>query len=62
LYAEESDVDKGDYKISDSITNRVSQDVGKPEKGVISTLEAEISELDIMGFDETLLLDECVDM
>jgi hypothetical protein len=35
------------------------QDIGKR---AISTLEEEISELDTMGFDENLLLYECVDM
>jgi hypothetical protein len=62
LYTEESDIDEEDYGISDPITNSVSQDVGKPVERAISTLEEEISELDTMGFDANLLLDECVDM
>jgi hypothetical protein len=62
LYTEESDVDEQGYGISDPVTNPVSQDVEKPVEGAISTVREEISELDTMGFDENLLLDEYVDM
>jgi hypothetical protein len=58
VYAEESDVDDGDDEISNSVRNLPSQQLEKPVEGAISTLEAEISELDNMGFDETLLGDE----
>jgi hypothetical protein len=41
--------------MSDSVRNLPSQHLEKPVEGAFSTLEAEISELDNMGFDETLL-------
>jgi hypothetical protein len=46
-------------KKSDTVTNRPSVvAVGKPVEGSISTIPAKILELDTIGFDETLLLDE----
>jgi hypothetical protein len=62
LYTEELEVDDRDAEISDSVTNWLSQKVGKPVQCAVSTLEVEISELDIIGFDETLLLHQSVDI
>ena len=60
FYTEESD---SDDENSESVDDRASpEDAGKPVGDAISTIQAEISELDTMGFDETLLLDESVDM
>jgi hypothetical protein len=36
--------------------------VGTPMEGSISTLGTEIAELDKIGFDETLILDESFDI
>jgi hypothetical protein len=55
VYAAESDVGEEDEKRSDSVRNLPSQHLEKSAEGAYSTLEAEISELDNMGFDETLL-------
>jgi hypothetical protein len=54
FYTEESDVEDGDCKIGNSVTNRVTQNVENEEEGAVSTLEAEILEFDSMGLDETL--------
>ena len=60
FYAEESDSDDED---SESVQNLATwEHAGKPVEDAISTIAAEISELDTMGFDENLLLDESVDM
>ena len=60
FYTEESD---SDDETSESVGDRASpEDAGRPVEDAISTIQAEISELDTMGFDETLLLDESVDM
>jgi hypothetical protein len=62
LDTDESDVDDRDIEISDSVTNWLSQKVRKPIQCAISTLEADVSELGIIGFDETLLLHQSVDI
>jgi hypothetical protein len=36
--------------------------IGKPMEGSISTLGTEIAKLDKIGFDETLVLDESLDV
>jgi hypothetical protein len=60
FYTEESDSDEEN---SDSDANESSSgDVGQPVGDAVATIQAEISELDTIGFDETLLLDESVDM
>jgi hypothetical protein len=55
FYTVESDAEDGDCEIGDLVTNRVSQNVENGEEGAVSMLEAEILELDFMGFDETFL-------
>jgi hypothetical protein len=60
FYAEESDTDEEDR---DSVAGRPSsEDVGEPVGDAIATIRAEISELDTIGFDETLELDVSVDI
>jgi hypothetical protein len=61
FYTGESDVEDGDCKIGDLVTNRVSQNVENEEEGAVSTLEAKILELDSIGFDETLLPGQSLD-
>jgi hypothetical protein len=47
---------------STSVAERPSyEDVGLPVADAVEAILAEISELDTMGFDETLVLDESVD-
>ena len=49
--------------MSESVEARATCDeAGILVEDAISTIQEEISELDTMGFDETLLLDESVDM
>ncbi len=60
FYTEESDTDEDDR---DSVADRPSsEDVGQPVGDAITTLREEISELDTIGFDETLELDVSVDI
>ena len=60
FYTEESDSDDENSK---SVEDRATcDDAGKPVEDAISTIQEEIAELDTMGFDETLLLAESVDM
>ena len=60
FYTEESDTDEDDR---DSVADRPSaEDVGQPVGDAIATLREEISELDTIGFDETLELDVSVDI
>jgi hypothetical protein len=61
FYTRESDVEDGDSKIGNLVTNWVSQNVENEEEGAVSTLEADILELDSMGFDETLLPGQSLD-
>ena len=59
FYTEESD---SDDENSDSVAERPSyEDVGLPVADAVQAILTEISELDTMGFDETLVLDESVD-
>ena len=60
FYAGESDTEDEN---SESVEIDPSSDeVKKLVEGTIPTLQAEIFELDIMGFNEALLIDESVDM
>ena len=60
FYTEESD---SDDENSVSVANPPSSEaVEEPVGDAIASIKAEISELDTMGFDETLLLDESVDI
>ncbi len=60
FYTEESD---SDDEISESVANEPSSEaVGQPVGDAVANIQAEISELDTIGFDETLVLDESVDM
>jgi hypothetical protein len=60
FYSEESD---SDDENSVSVANPPSSEaVEEPVGDAIASIKAEISELDTMGFDETLLLDESVDI
>jgi hypothetical protein len=59
FYPVESETD--DEK-TDPITNAPAVEaVGRPAGGSISTLEAEISELGMIDFDETIAVDESAD-
>jgi hypothetical protein len=59
FHTEESD---SDDENSDSVAKRPSsEDVGQPVGDAVEAILAEISELDTVGFDETLVLDESVD-
>ena len=63
FYTEESDSDDSDDENGESVTKPPSHEsVGEPVEDAISTMRAEISELDTMAFDETVALDESVDM
>jgi hypothetical protein len=60
FYTEESD---SDGENSDSVGDRYSSEaVGRPVGDAISSIQAEIQVLDTMGFDDTIPLDESVDM
>ena len=60
VHTEESDSD--DENSESGANDPSSEDVGKPVADAIATIQAEILELDTMGFDETVVLDESVDM
>jgi hypothetical protein len=60
FHAGESETNDED---TDTVANTTSiVAVGKPMEGSISTLGTEIAELDKIGFDETLVLDESLDI
>jgi hypothetical protein len=60
FHAGESETNDED---TDTVANTTSiMAVGKPMEGSISTLGTEIAELDKIGFDETLVLDESFDI
>jgi hypothetical protein len=60
FYAEESEHDEEN---AESVENNHSPEtVENPVEDAISTIQEEISELDTIGFDETLLLSESVDI
>jgi hypothetical protein len=57
FYAEESDVCEN----GDTVAISPSLPVGNTVENAVSTIGAEISELDIIGFGETVLLNETVE-
>jgi hypothetical protein len=60
FHAEESESDR---EISDPVANyKSTETVGKRVEGAISSLTSGISELETIGFDETLLLEESDDI
>ena len=62
-HTEESDSDDSDDENGESVTNPPSHEsVGERVEDAISTIRAEISELDTVAFDETIALDESADI
>jgi hypothetical protein len=60
LHAGESDSNNEDTYTVANMTSIVA--IGKPFEGSISTLGTKIAELDKIGFDETLVLEEALDI
>jgi hypothetical protein len=62
LQTGESDGGDGFGDAGDSVSTQSSETVGKTVEDAVSTIATEIMELDTIGFDETIDLDETEDM